>query len=1007
MAEAEETLRAITSGDVDALVVSGAQGEQVFTLKDADRPYRQLIEQMTEGACTLNAQGIVLFANSSFARLLAVRMEEVLGTPLSRWLKAQDRPRFDAVLEQAIRCSAQDAFELDPVNRVSLPVELSLNLLQTEEGPRVTVVVRDLRERKQVEQMLRSANAELERRVDERTAQLQVANEELAAINEEYQSANDDLVDSNRRLEAEIARRRQVEESLRANEERYRAVFENATDAIIVTDPTGDGKVLSANPAACRLFGYDEAEFLGLDREAILDTRDPNVRAAVERRAKQGFGTAVVTYKRKDGTWFLGELSTAFFQDREGEQRAIAVIRDTTERKRMEEALANTNRKLSDVLTSIQDDFYVLDRGWKFVYVSRQFAQKVGKEPGDFIGNRIWDMFPKHVGTDLEANFRVTMEQRDIRRFEVGGKYTDAWYTMTCFPSAEGITVLGTDITTRKKHEEQLARLNRTLTAKSHSDQALMRAKTEAEYMQEVCRIIVEDCGHAMAWIGFAEDDPAKSVRPVAYAGFEQGYLETLQITWADAERGRGPTGTAIRTGQPSFCRNMTTDPKFAPWREQALARGYASSLVLPLWDNARAFGALTVYFREPDPFTDDEVALLASLADDLAYGVQMLRLRGAHAEAEARLRESEERYRAFFDNSPDAIFITSPDGRIHAANAEACRMFGYSETEMIKVGRADVMDASDPRLAKALAERERTGHFRGELNYRRKDGTIFPGEVSVAVFEDRDGESKTSMIIRDITERKHTEERIQSLNWELQTLNRDLKQRSTELALANRDLESFTYSVSHDLRTPLTAIESFAAALMVDYSPLLPEEAVQFVDLIERNARATNELVLALLALSRATRQPVKKEVVDMKALVGQILETLNSQASRPNLTLVLQDLPPAEADPVLLRQVWINLIDNALKFTRKRENARVEIGCGEHDGEGCVYYVRDNGAGFDMEQADKLFGVFQRLHGEDEFEGNGVGLALVQRIVNRHGGRVWADGKEGEGATFYFTLA
>ena len=193
---------------------------------------------------------------------------------------------------------------------------------------------------------------------------------------------------------------------------------------------------------------------------------------------------------------------------------------------------------------------------------------------------------------------------------------------------------------------DELRHLNRTLRALSNSSHAMVRATGEAAFLEEVCRIVVEDCGHAMVWIGFAEDDAEKSIRPVAHAGFEKGYLETLRLTWSDTERGRGPTGRAIRTGKPCVCTNMRTDPRFAPWRAEAIKRGYASSIALPLDIEGRALGALTIYSREPDPFSGDEQRLLAELADDLAYGIATLRLREARIRAEEALRDSEHRYR-------------------------------------------------------------------------------------------------------------------------------------------------------------------------------------------------------------------------------------------------------------------------------------------------------------------------------------------------------------------------
>jgi signal transduction histidine kinase/DNA-binding NarL/FixJ family response regulator len=191
----------------------------------------------------------------------------------------------------------------------------------------------------------------------------------------------------------------------------------------------------------------------------------------------------------------------------------------------------------------------------------------------------------------------------------------------------------------RKRAEEELQKLNRTLRALSNSNQALMCAGEESEFLEKVCKIVVEDCGHTMMWIGYAEEDEGKTVRPVAHAGFEEGYLETLKITWADAKRGGGPTGMAIRTGKPVECKNMLTDPVFKPWREEAVKRGYASSLALPLLDDGRAFGAITIYSREPDRFSEDEKKLLTELASDIANGITTIRLRLAQARAEAELQ--------------------------------------------------------------------------------------------------------------------------------------------------------------------------------------------------------------------------------------------------------------------------------------------------------------------------------------------------------------------------------
>lgn len=217
--------------------------------------------------------------------------------------------------------------------------------------------------------------------------------------------------------------------------------------------------------------------------------------------------------------------------------------------------------------------------------------------------------------------------------------------------------------------------------------------------------------------------------------------------------------------------------------------------------------------------------------------------------------------------------------------------------------------------------------------------------------------------------------------------------------------MQAFSYSVSRDLRTPLASIGGLAGALVEDYGAQLPPEGQRYLGLIRENAAAMKALIQGLLAFSRLSRQPFGKQAVAMGDLARQALQTLERERQGRQVGIVIGDLPSAQADPFLLRQVWVNLLSNALKSTRSRSAARIEVGATPADGR-VAYYVRDNGVGFDKERAHRLFEVFQRFHGEDEFEGHGLGLALAERIVRRHGGRVWAEAQVDKGATFYFTL-
>lgn len=606
------------------------------------------------------------------------------------------------------------------------------------------------------------------------------------------------------------------------------------------------------------------------------------------------------------------------------------IIRYAIERKKAEMALAAERDRVLRYLDVVEDILVALDTEARITLVNRRVCKVLGYEEHELIGKdwfrvclppgeyeqvfgvykqiiagdiQHFEYYENHILTKsnkerlvtwhntllrddqgrvtgtLSAGTDVT-EQRlseDARRqlnTELEKRVLEAQTANSALRESRraALNLMEDAVDARKKTEQAVADLNRLMqTFRAHSEISLATARVDDEetYLRQICDIIVSDCGYPMIWIGYAEDDAEKSIRPAAYAGFEQGYLESLKATWADVERGRGPTGTAIRTGKIGQCRDMITDPAFAPWRAEAIKRGYASSIAFPLKTVAGTFGALTMYAKEPDHFNEQEINELAELADDLAFGISAIRLRAAHA-----------------------------------ASAE------------------------------------------------------------------------------------------------------ELKQRAQELADTNTELEAFTYSASHDLRAPLRTMISFSTFLQEDYGAQLDDQGKDFLDRIAKGAQKMNQLIDDLLALSRITRQEMSRTDVDLSAIAASIVADLQVAEPERDVTVAIQPSLMALCDQRLMYLVLTNMLQNAWKYSRDARPAVIQFGEMERDGE-MVYYVKDNGAGFDMGFAERLFKPFQRLHSEAEFEGTGIGLAIVERVIRRHGGKVWAEGVPAKGATFCFTLA
>jgi PAS domain S-box-containing protein len=370
---------------------------------------------------------------------------------------------------------------------------------------------------------------------------------------------------------------------------------------------------------------------------------------------------------------------------------------------------------------------------------------------------------------------------------------------------------------------------------------------------------------------------------------------------------------------------------------------------------------------------------------------------------AEANLWGSEERYRSLFESNPNPMWVYDAETlSFLAVNAAAIRHYGFTEREFMAMTLKDIRPADDlPALMDNLSQAGEGLDETTQWRHRKKDGGLIDVEITSHELIWL-GRGASLVLINDITARKRAEEQLHQLNIELEER---VLQRTAELESANKELEAFSYSVSHDLRSPLRTVDGFSQAVLEDYGPQIPVEGRRYLQTIRDGAQRMGVLIDDLLTFSRLSRLPLHKQNVDLARMARDTFAELDSEKGERKIELKIGELPEVHGDPALLKQVWVNLLSNALKYTRKRETAIIEVGSKSDNGS-AICFVSDNGTGFDMQYARKLFGVFQRLHRADEFEGTGVGLAIVQRVINRHGGRVWAEAAEGKGATFYFTL-
>jgi two-component system sensor histidine kinase/response regulator len=580
------------------------------------------------------------------------------------------------------------------------------------------------------------------------------------------------------------------------------------------------------------------------------------------------------------------------------------------------------------------------------------------------------------------------------------------------------------EIAERERTGELLRKANRAYKALSDSNQAMVYATDERALLQQVCHIIREDCGYHLVWIGLAEHDPDKTVRPVAQAGFEEGYLDTAKITWADTERGRGPTGIAIRTAKPLVNPDILANPAFAPWRAEAIRRGYASSVALPLLAaQENVLGALNVYANQPNAFSVEETELLMELARSLAYGIMSLRARADQKLAEKRSMDMLQFLQTLMDTIPVSIFYKDTEGIYRGCNKAYEAFLGLSKERI--VGRS-VHEVFPKDLADKYHEMD-SALFRnpGKLVYEWQitfaDGNRHDVIFNKATYFNIDGRlGGLVCAMVDITDRKRAEEELKRHRDHLETL---VSERTGELVVAKEQAEAanaaksdFLARMSHEIRTPLNAVIGLTNLVLKSGLGAQQRDHLNKVQLASRNLLA---LINDILDFSKveAGRLELESTTFALDDLLEQVINLFGERAGEKELELILsvdRKVPRVlEGDPLRLAQVLTNLVENAVKYTEQGEitvGVEVDDGAGQGpDRVGLRFRVHDTGIGIAPDILPTLFEPFTQAGGylTRRHQGVGLGLAICRRLVELMGGSIWTESTPGRGSTFSFTVS
>ena len=699
----------------------------------------------------------------------------------------------------------------------------------------------------------------------------------------------------------------------------------------------------------------------------------------------------------------VGRLSRAFDMmtdaiDRRVRERTRELQTAVAERKEAEEVLKLANAYNRSLLEASLDPLVTIDAEGKITDANIATEKVTGRSREELIGTDFSNYFtePAKAREGYQQVFEkgfVLDYALEIRRRD--GHVTPVLYNAAVYRDEAGkdvgVFAAARDITERRRAEE-IARLDEARTAS-----ILRISQYPAASMRELLDFALDEAialsGSKFGYLYFYRED----TRDFILHAWSKDVMAECTIANPQTDyklEKTGIWGEVVRQRKPLIVND------FAAYHP--LKKGYPEGhaplfrfFSVPVFSEGHIVAVVGFANRSAE-YTDSDSNQMTLLMDSVWKIVE-------RKKAEEKLKLANAYNRSLLEASLDPLVTIDANGKITDVNIATEKVTGRSRAELIGTDFSDYF--TEPAKAKAGYQQVFDEGFVMDyaLEIRRQDGHVTPVLYNAAVYSDDAGNViGVFAAARDITERKRAEDEIRKLNRELEAR---VIERTAQLEASNKELEAFAYSVSHDLRTPLRGIDGFSLALLEDYADKLDESGKDYLQRVRAGALKMGQLIDALLNLSRLTRGEVKRALVDLSAISKNAADELRKSEPDRRVEFIIASGVTVKGDPVMLRAVIENLFTNAWKFTGKLDAARIEFGVTRFDGK-TAYFVRDNGSGFDMAYANKLFAAFQRLHGSDEFPGLGIGLATVQRIIHRHGGSIWAEGEVGKGATFYFTL-